>query len=799
MILRTTRNKHLRHKLRTAALILSAFSLGTTGCGPSAPTEQVDQKVSASFSIKSADFYEVSEDTYGQGRLSSFSFDRSSLAFSFSDVSSIRIDVKDKDSGEVLYVNFDLYQSAGEWTGTVPFLPKGKALVFTAKASKSDGSLLFIGTAEQTLSANNEKVIITLAASNDGQTITLPRLKRISVPTAFGSDQSGNVSFSVEANTGEQLTYSITPATGGGTFYPLNGSITLAAQAGTFVSQYAPPTVSVDSEFEHVVKVTNEAGHSITTTFKTKVKKPGTTDGVRDNVIQVLFNPVINAVTASRVFGTGNVIWKADVADDGAAETLSYAWSFTPDGTFDPAPAFTEQANPTTLQNYTTSLQGELKLAVTDANGGITTLYYQLKPDQFPDNPTVEGGLTGINAIRAGESHTCALFNDGTLRCWGRNDSGQLGYANTFDIGDDELPYTAGDVALVGKGAKLAVGGNHTCALLNTGFVRCWGLNNYGQLGYNTTENVGDGEAIASYGYVNLGGVAIKIAAGLEHTCALMDTGKVRCWGRNLYGQLGYGNTNNVGDDEQPWKVGDVSVGGTVKDIVAGGYHTCALLDTGKVRCWGYNGNGELGQGNTTTIGDNELPSTIGEVNMGGTVLQLSAGLHHTCALLDTGYMRCWGNNHNGQLGTGYSNYNSVRSYYYGNYNVGDNEVPSAVGDVNTGSKVLQVASGEFHTCALLSTGSIKCWGWGNNGQLGYGNTTQHNVPPSATVDLDGATAYQVTTGAYHTCALLSTGAARCWGYNGYGQLGYGHKGTIGDNELPSTAGDIPLLTPQGK
>jgi alpha-tubulin suppressor-like RCC1 family protein len=405
--------------------------------------------------------------------------------------------------------------------------------------------------------------------------------------------------------------------------------------------------------------------------------------------------------------------------------------------------------------------------------------------------------VTGFHSIRAGNNHTCALLNNGTMRCWGYNNYGQLGYGNTFNIGDNEKPYVAGDVALVGTGAKIVTGGSHTCALFDTGLVRCWGQNQYGQLGYNTTQHVGDGEAIASYGYVNVGGIVVKLAAGESHTCALMDTGKVRCWGYNGYGQLGYGNTQNVGDNEQPWSVGDVNVGGTVKDIVAGGHQTCALMDTGKVRCWGYNSHGELGYGNTTSIGDNEAPSVAGDVNVGGNVLQLAAGSYHTCALLTTGFIRCWGYNGTGQLGYGNYSYSSP-SYPYPYYNndVGDNEVPANAGDVNTGGKVLQVAAGSEHTCVLLSSGGIKCWGRGTDGRLGYGNTTQQNAPPAAPVDLDGATAYQVAAGGAHSCALLSTGAARCWGDNGYGQLGYGNTNDIGDNELPSTAGDIQVLAP---
>ncbi|RKH21502.1 RTX toxin [Corallococcus praedator] len=769
--------------LRKAAVVLSALTFGITGCStqPSTPQQQEQEdSATASFSIKASDFYDASGASRGGSR-SAFS-PRASQVFSFTDVSTLRIDVKDKATNSPLYVNFDLRNEAGEWNGTLPFLPRDKTLVFSARALNASGTLLFHGTTEQTLAIGGQSIIIVLTAANDGRAISIPRIRKISVPSAFGSDQSGNVSFTVEANTGENLDYEIISAGGSGTFYPPTGSISLAATVGTFVSQYAPPTVSSNTEFEHTVKVTNEAGHSVSTTFKTRVKPPGTTDGVIDTGIQVLFNPVINTLNSSRVLGTGNVIFQASVADNEAASSLQYAWSFAPaSGTsFDPLPSFSGATNPATLRDYTTAVQGIITLEVTDGDGGKTTLRYPLTPNQFPDNPTVEGGLTGINSIRAGESHTCVLFNSGALRCWGRNTLGQLGYGNTFTVGDNEQPYTAGDVALVGVGARLALGGNHTCALLDTGLVRCWGQNTHGQLGYNTTEHVGDGEAIASYGYVNLGGIAVKLAAGYEHTCALMNTGKVRCWGRNNYGQLGRGDTQDVGDDEQVSEQGsDVEVGGAVKNIVAGGHHTCALLDTGDVRCWGYNGHGQLGYGDTETVGNNEHPSVAGSVAVGGPVMQLTAGENHTCALLNTGNVRCWGYNGFGQLG--YGNTNTLRA---------------PTGDVVMGGQVLQVSAGKQHTCALLSTGDLKCWGSGASGRLGYGSAATLLAPPASGVDLDGSTAFQVTTGASHTCALLSTGAARCWGDNAFGQLGYGNVLDIGDNELPSSAGDIQVLAP---
>jgi alpha-tubulin suppressor-like RCC1 family protein len=234
------------------------------------------------------------------------------------------------------------------------------------------------------------------------------------------------------------------------------------------------------------------------------------------------------------------------------------------------------------------------------------------------------------------------------------------------------------------------------------------------------------------------------------------------------------------------WTAGDVSVGGLVKDIVAGGDHTCALLTTGNVRCWGRNSHGQLGHGNTAPIGDNEVPSSVAEVNVGGLVKQLSAGSLSTCALLETGNARCWGYNGYGQLGYG----NTVT--------IGDNETPASAGDVNLGDTVLQIVAsknneyGQDHTCALLSNGGVKCWGLNNYGQLGYGNTANLHQP-SSTVNLGGASAYAISAGGEHTCALLSTGTARCWGLSNLGQLGYANTTTIGDNELPSTA-DIRIV-----
>jgi Regulator of chromosome condensation (RCC1) repeat len=243
---------------------------------------------------------------------------------------------------------------------------------------------------------------------------------------------------------------------------------------------------------------------------------------------------------------------------------------------------------------------------------------------------------------------------------------------------------------------------------------------------------------------VNLGAGrrAVAISAGQVHTCAILDTGAVRCWGLGSSGQLGYGNTNSIGDDETLGGFGPVGLGAGRRavSISAGAFHTCAILDNGRVRCWGLGDNGRLGYGNTDSIGDGETPGSVGPVDLGvgRRAVAISAGRAHTCAILDNGRVRCWGQGLNGRLG-------------YGNTDtIGDDETPGSVGpvDLGAGRKAVAISAGYFHTCALLDTGSVRCWGYGGDGRLGYGNTdtigdgeTPGSVGP---IVLDGLVATKV-------------------------------------------------------
>jgi alpha-tubulin suppressor-like RCC1 family protein len=405
-----------------------------------------------------------------------------------------------------------------------------------------------------------------------------------------------------------------------------------------------------------------------------------------------------------------------------------------------------------------------------------------------PPPGLADGVLCRNGRITSGFAHTCALLDSGPVYCWGRADLGQTGHGHKITVGDNE-PASAGGALSFGTQVVVDIeaGDNHTCALLATGEVRCWGFGADGRLGYGNTATLGDdaAETPVDLPSVDVGGVVKQIAAGGSHTCALLANGTVRCWGRNANGQLGTGNTAAVGDNERPSTVNPVNVGRAVTQIAAGTNHTCALLDDGTVRCWGLATLGRLGYGNTTPIGDTEAPATVGPVDVGGAVTQIAAGGSHTCALLTTGAVRCWGFAFFGQLG-------------YGNtLDIGGrpDRLPAAAGDVPVGGAVTEIALGESHTCARLETNAARCWGRGQSGQLGNASTGDlgdNEVLQLSDIDL-GSAAVHLAAGAEHNCVLLENSDVSCWGSAGDGRLGHGDLVNIGDDEAPTSAGDVPL------
>ena len=435
----------------------------------------------------------------------------------------------------------------------------------------------------------------------------------------------------------------------------------------------------------------------------------------------------------------------------------------------------------------------------TDDTGAATTGDSANSGDPECGNGTIEPGETcddmnaidgdgcdadcqpsAVTAVVAGNDQTCALLGTGSVRCWGRNDLGFLGYQHTDNIGDDEDPADAGDVDL-GEPALSIASSSHSCATLGDGRLRCWGKNSEGMLGYGNTDPVGDDEPPSAAGDVDVGGMVDRVGLSLTHTCVVLDTGAVRCWGSGTTG-LGYGTPfEDLGDDEVPADVGDVELGATAVDIVAGTLHTCALLGGGDVKCWGDGSGGVLGYGDEASV---ESPSEVGPVPIGGPVVQLASGWAHTCALLEGGSVRCWGSGEvSGNLGYGTQE------------NIGDDETPEDVGDIDVGAPVEAITTGRYHTCALLAGGCVRCWGEG--GITGYGNleTIGDDETPATAGEVDiGGPVTQISAGATHTCARLETGTVRCWGTSYYGELGYASTESISDDEVPADAGDVKLF-----
>ncbi|AKT38420.1 RCC1 domain-containing protein [Chondromyces crocatus] len=277
-------------------------------------------------------------------------------------------------------------------------------------------------------------------------------------------------------------------------------------------------------------------------------------------------------------------------------------------------------------------------------------------------------GKTAV-ALVAGWAHTCALLSEGTVKCWGENRFGQLGLGDVEHRGDDadDMGDALPEVDL-GAGAEvvsLAAGSAHTCALLRGGEVKCWGYNGYYQLGIGDYGDRGgaEGEMGNRLPRVDLGTgqVAVALAAGQDHTCALLREGKLKCWGTNDARQLGFedsmyagGSAKTMGDN---LPVVEVGAGEVIARVVAGSYHTCAQMVSGVVRCWGSNGAGQLGLGRE----DHQLafmdeegarlpPVNLGE---GARAVWIRSGSDHVCAGLHDGSFKCWGNNGSGQLGLG--------------------------------------------------------------------------------------------------------------------------------------------------
>jgi|JI10StandDraft_1071094.scaffolds.fasta_scaffold119415_1 alpha-tubulin suppressor-like RCC1 family protein len=393
------------------------------------------------------------------------------------------------------------------------------------------------------------------------------------------------------------------------------------------------------------------------------------------------------------------------------------------------------------------------------------------------------GGHAGVQKISAGLDFTCALTAEGAVKCWGRNYFGQLGNGSTTD---HALPsMVAGIFEPV---VSIAVGRYHACALTTSGGVKCWGKNNAGQLGNGTNQSSSLPVDVAG-----LASGAIAVSAGWNHSCAITLT-NVLCWGSNFGGQLGDGTTTSRSIPAP------VLYFGTAADIVTGAAHTCAIITSSSgVYCWGSGSRGQLGLDNIVSTTSPIDPA----IGLESGVSEISSFAYHSCAVLSaTGRMKCWGANEYGQLGDGTTEGrfipvdvvsmesgvttiaagelhtcaaqgDAVKCWGFNNTGrLGNGERPNStfpVSVIGLANPVFQIAAGYGQTCVWHGSETYSCWGNNmhgaiGNGRIGYAPTPQLVVGfESGVVDAE--------VGLTHSCAVKA-GAVYCWGDNRHGQLG---------------------------
>ena len=363
---------------------------------------------------------------------------------------------------------------------------------------------------------------------------------------------------------------------------------------------------------------------------------------------------------------------------------------------------------------------------------------------------------TGPGSVAAGGAHACALAAGQTVKCWGLDNAGQLGNGKSGNGLVSKTPVSV--VGLKGVSAVTA-GDSHTCALLKfDGSVECWGQNDSGQLGNGTRTNSSKPVIVKAVGGKGTLRGVIAIAAAGSHTCAVRsaDVGIVACWGLNVGGVLGNGSTKfqrNTTPQSVPGLTRVVAISTSTED-------TCALLKGGTLKCWGFNEYGELGP-NTTGPGScdtgefthacSPIPITVKGIS---NVISVSVGPHSTCAAVKNGRVICWGLNispHSAQS-TGFVTMSGL---------AGVTAVASP-GDV-------EIFGSDVFSCALLSTRAVKCWGDNTRGQLGNGSKTSAKLPTTVSTKPFANT---ITAGAAFACMRLTLLPVLCWGDNGYGQLG---------------------------
>ena len=465
---------------------------------------------------------------------------------------------------------------------------------------------------------------------------------------------------------------------------------------------------------------------------------------------------------------------------------------------------------------------------------GVNSTAQRLVPTYISQG-AIPAGST-LKQIALGDAHTCAVASNDLMYCWGSNSGGQVGNnSNTQRVIPTAV--SQGSVPTGVVASTIYAKGSHTCAIATNNLAYCWGSNASGQVGNNSAAVARITPAAVSLGAMPAGTTIKSLGLGSQHTCALASNNVTYCWGLNSSSRLGDGTTTNrivpvastqaqipngtttrqidggdaytcvLGSDDQTYCLGNNGSGtfgngttnssttlvaassvplGATEPIIDSGitaatYHTCAVGSENSLYCWGYNINGQLGDG-TTTQRTSPVAVVRGAIPATAKIRQVSSRAHHTCALASDSKAYCWGNNTDGRLGDGSTTQRT-------------SPVAVSQGAIPAGLTIRQISAGVSHSCAIASDNKAYCWGNNDSGQLGDGTTTQRSEPVAV---LQGAipaglTIRQITAGSFVTCAIASDNKAYCWGNN--------ERGQIGDNTTTQRSTAVAVLqgaTPTG-
>jgi alpha-tubulin suppressor-like RCC1 family protein len=410
-------------------------------------------------------------------------------------------------------------------------------------------------------------------------------------------------------------------------------------------------------------------------------------------------------------------------------------------------------------------------------------------PANMPDINVGNGVVTDIDIS---STFACAVLDNTRVKCWGRNDVGQVGQGNGFPYYGASAGLMGDDVADVDLDtsktiAEIDLGSRHACVRYTDGSVKCWGVNNQGHLGLGDANGRGDTnvEMGMNLPFMQTDGTVLDIATGYNHTCIINEIPEVKCFGSNSYGQLGVSDdaVTNLGTAIVPDAILAINLPADGARVAAGVKHSCALMNGNIIKCWGEGSQGALGTGNQNDYGKNAtFPIAAGpNVDTGPTSYPVSIAVHQdiSCARYANGAAKCWGTNLKGQLGLGNNSGNFAA--------MGDqaNEMGNNLPFLDLPRNVLDIQPGANHVCALLDDNRVYCWGSNEDGALGILTSEANpyigddpgemgnNLRP---VDLGNRPVSKIAVGYSQTCAVFTNGGAKCWGKNQYGQTGYKHS-----------------------